>query len=130
MLMDLRSGIIKINDKLVIHPQYSFKEFQETPFYKGQDDERVIYIEEPQIIDGRKYLVDLTFDNKKIYSVSLCNIDVELTDWEDEPRRKEIHDKILIENGILNGCQYGWGNIVSEYDPKGGVSDINIYYLF
>ncbi len=130
MLMDLRSGIIKINNELVIHPQYSFKEFQETPFYKGQDDERVIYIEEPQIIDGRKYLVDLTFDNKKIYSVSLCNIDVELTDWEDEPKRKEIHDKILIENGILNGCQYGWGNIVSEYDPKGGVSDINIYYLF
>lgn len=130
MLMDLRSGTIKINDDLIIHPQYSFEDFQKTRFYKGQDDARVIYIEEPQIIDGRKYLVDLVFHSKKIYSVSLCNIDVELLGWEDEPKRKEIHDEILIENGILNGCQYGWGNIVSACDPKSGSSTIGIFYIF
>lgn len=27
MLMDLRSGTIKINNELVIHPQYSFEDF-------------------------------------------------------------------------------------------------------
>ena len=129
MLMDLRSGIIKINDKLVIHPQYSFKEFQETPFYKGQDDARMIILEETQIIDGRKYKIGLIFHNKKIYRVSLCNIDEKLVPWVDEPKLKLIHDKILIENGILNGCQYGWGNILSEYDRKSGTSRISIYYV-
>jgi len=129
MLMNLRNGIIKISDDLIIHPQYSFEDFQKTRFYEGQDDARVISIKEPQIIDGRKYLIDFIFHNGEIYSVFLCNIDEELPDWEDLPRQKEIHDKILIENGILNGCQYGWGNIVSERDPKSGSCTISIYYL-
>ncbi len=129
MLMDLRSGIIKINEKLVIHPQLSFEEFQETPFYNGQDDTRMIILEESQIIDGRKYKISLIFHNKKIYRVSLCNIDEKLVPWVEELKRKEIHDKILIENGILNGCQYGWGNILSDYDQKSGTSHISIYYV-
>ena len=82
MLMNLRNGIIKISDDLIIHPQYSFEDFQKTRFYEGQDDARVISIKEPQIIDGRKYLIDFIFHNGEIYSVFLCNIDEELPDWE------------------------------------------------
>ena len=44
MLMDLRSGIIKISDDLIIHPQYSFEDFQKTRFYKGQADNRKIIL--------------------------------------------------------------------------------------
>lgn len=128
MLMDLRSGRIRINDELVIHPQYSFEEFQKSSFYRGQDDIRVIHLEAAQIIDGRKYLVDLNFHNKKIYSVCLWNIDEEPDLCEDIEKEKEIHDRILIENGILNGCQYGWGDILSVCDRKGGGCHIGIYY--
>ena len=57
MLMDLRSGIIKISNDLIIHPQYSFEDFQKTRFYKGQDDNRKIILAEAQIIDGKKYKI-------------------------------------------------------------------------
>ena len=57
MLMDLRSGIIKISDDLIIHPQYSFEDFQKTRFYKDQDDNRKIILAEAQIIDGKKYKI-------------------------------------------------------------------------
>ena len=129
MLMDLRSGIIKISDDLIIHPQYSFEDFQKTRFYKGQDDNRKMVLAETQIIDGKKYKIGLIFHNRKIYCVSLCNIDENLAPWIEESKRKKIHDKILIENGILNGFQYGWGNILSEYDQRSGTSRISIYYV-
>ncbi len=57
MLMDLRSGIIKISNDLIIHPQYSFEDFQKTRFYKDQDDNRKIILAEAQIIDGKKYKI-------------------------------------------------------------------------
>ena len=55
--MDLRSGIIKISNDLIIHPQYSFEDFQKTRFYKDQDDNRKIILAEAQIIDGKKYKI-------------------------------------------------------------------------
>lgn len=77
---------------------------------------------------GESTLLILLFIIKKIYSVCLWNIDEESDLCEDIEKEKEIHDRILIENGILNGCQYGWGDILSECDRKGGGCHIGIYY--
>lgn len=45
-----------------------------------------------------------------------------------EPQRKLIHDKILVKYGIENGKGYPWGKVVSDYDARGNVSAITIYY--
>ena len=123
----MKDGIIKIADDLTIMPGYSFAQFKITRFYEQQDGDRIIYLDAPQTIAGRRYLVSLFFRNGIIYMVSLVCCDEEYSE-EDEPKRKELHDRILSEQGISQDCEYSWGKITSEYDKRGNVSSINIYY--
>lgn len=126
-MIDIKSGIIKINNNLEFYPSFNFNDFMKTPYFNGQDGIKMIYLNEKQIIDGKTYIIGFFFRNNTIYMVSLINCDNEIPENE-EQSRKMIHDEILKQYGIKSGEQYTWGRIESEYDFRSNVSSINIYY--
>ena len=126
-MIDLKKGIIKINDNLIFSPNFSYEDFKKTPYFNGQNNVRMIYLNEYQIIEGRKYMVSFFFKKDKIYMVSLVNCD-EIISEDNEKRRKKKHDNILSLEKIENGKEYSWGKIQSEDDARSNVSSINIYY--
>lgn len=127
-MLDIRNGLLKISDELTIFPGFSFEQFKHTRFYKNQDGVRIIYLDEQQIIDNKKYIVSLFFRNGKIYMVSLICCDKEFSE-KDEDKRKILHDNILNELGINQQMEYGWGKISSAYDARSNVSSIDIMYF-
>ncbi len=76
-MIDLQTGNIMIYPDLILHSNLTFLEFKKTSFYNNQNPNKIIYLVEPQIIDGKKYIVSLFFRDGKIYSFSLLNIDLE-----------------------------------------------------
>lgn len=127
-MLDISNGFFEISDELTIFPGFSFEQFKNTRFYKNQDGLRIIYLDEQQIIDNRKYIVSLFFRNGKIYMVSLICCDKEFSE-KDEDKRKLLHDDILNELGINQQMEYSWGNISSDYDARSNVSSIDIMYF-
>lgn len=126
-MLNTVNGELKINDELIVHPEYQFDEFKNTVYYDGQDGIKIIYLEKIQKIDTYHYFVNLFFKEKQLYSVSLINCDQNISE-SNEIDRKTIHDKILSENGIQNNVSYNWGKIISEYDPRSNISSIDIFY--
>ena len=59
--MDISKGIVEIDNELVVKPNFTFEQFKETKYYTNQDGIRIIYLDEPQIIKNRKYIVSLFF---------------------------------------------------------------------
>lgn len=125
--MDISNGIIKIDNELVVKPKFTFEQFKETKFYTNQDGIRIIYLEEPQIIKNRKYIVSLFFRDGKIYMLSLICCDEEYSE-KDESKRKDLHDVILQELGVFENSNFEWGEIKSIYDTRSNISSINIIY--
>lgn len=127
-MLDINNGFLPISDELTTFPGFSFEQFKHTRFYKNQDGLRIIYLDEQQIIDNRKYIVSLFFRNGKIYMVSLICCDKEFSE-KDENKRKILHDNILNELGIKQQMVYSWGKISSDYDTRSNVSSIDIMYF-
>ena len=127
-MLDISNVFFKISDELSIFPGFSFEQFKHTRFYKNQDGLRIIYLDEQQIIDNRKYIISLFFRDGKIYMVSLICCDKEFSE-KDEAKRKKLHDDILYELGINQQMGYSWGEISSDYDARSNVSSINIIYF-
>ena len=59
--MDISKGIVEIDNELVVKPNFTFEQFKETKYYTNQDGIRIIYLDEPQIIKNRKYIVFLEY---------------------------------------------------------------------
>ena len=110
-MIDNSNGYINISDELTIFPGFSFEQFKNTKFYDNQDDVRIIYLNEHQIINGRNYIVSLFFRDRKIYMVSLICCDKEFSE-QDEKKRKELHDTILNELGLNSHMKYNWGEVI------------------
>lgn len=127
-MLDISNGFFKISDGLMIFPGFSFEQFKHTRFYKNQDALRIIYLDEQQIIDNRKYIVSLFFRKGRIYMVSLICCDKEFSE-KDEDKRKILHDGILNELGVNQQMEYSWGKISSDYDARSNVSSIDIMYF-
>lgn len=125
--MDISNGTVKIDSSLVIEPTFTFEQFKETKFYDNQDGIRTIYLDEPQIIENRNYIVSLFFRNGKIYMLSLVCCDQDYSE-NDEYKRKDLHDIVLHELGIWKKSKFKWGEIESVYDARSNVSSINIIY--
>ncbi|MFZ2539579.1 MAG: hypothetical protein WAX04_11845 [Oscillospiraceae bacterium] len=121
------NGKIKINEKLVIDSEFTFKDFKRTCYYNNQNEERMIYLEGEQIIDNNKFYVRFFFRNNLIYSVLLMVADTSISE-ENEMQRKKIHDEILTNTNIVVGKEYVWGKVLSEYDGKSNCCDIIIIY--
>lgn len=126
-MINIHTGILKINSDLIFSPYYNFEDFKRTSYFKGQDGVRIIYLDEKQTINGRTYLVSFFFREGKIYVVSLVNCDQSISENE-EKTRKERHDEILFQEGIESGKEYNWGKIESNYDARSNVSSIDIFY--
>lgn len=127
-MLDLSNGFFKISEELTIFPSFLFEQFKHTRFYKNQDGMRIIYLDEQQIIDNKKYIVSLFFRDTKIYMVSLICCDEEFSE-NDEDKRKILHDNILNELGINQQMEYIWGKISSDYDARSNISSIDIVYF-
>ena len=126
--MDISKGIVEIDNELVVKPNFTFEQFKETKYYTNQDGIRIIYLDGPQIIKNRKYIVSLFFRDGKIYMLSLICCDEEYSE-KDESKRKDLHDVILKELGVLENSNFEWGEIKSIYDARSNISSINtIYY--
>ena len=126
-MIDLKNGRIIIAEDLHICPTYTFDEFKKSKYYVKQDGIRVIYLDGNQYICGRKYIVSLFFRNQKLYMLSLICCDNEYNAME-EQKRKNLHDEILKELGIINEKSFLWGKISSIYDARSNCSSINITY--
>ena len=125
--MDISKGIVEIDNELVVKPNFTFEQFKETKYYTNQDGIRIIYLDGPQIIKNRKYIVSLFFRDGKIYMLSLICCDEEYSE-KDESKRKDLHDLILKELGVLENSNFEWGEIKSIYDAQSNISSINIIY--
>lgn len=123
-----KDGIVTISNNMIIHPGYTFDEFKSTSFYSNQDSIEIIYLDGKQEINGKPYMVDLFFREKKLYNLSLLCCEIDFSP-KDEIKRKELHDKILAENNLLEKNYFDWGKILSEYDARGHESSINFYYI-
>ena len=124
--MNLKSGIIEVNDE-VISPGYNFTDFQKSSFFDGQDGIGIIKIKDIVQIENSNYVVSLFFRNKNLYIMSLVCVDIDIP-FSEEIKRKQLHDKILKEHGLNDKSVFEWGSIESVYDPKGNVSSVNIVY--
>jgi hypothetical protein len=127
-MIDISNGFVKISNELTVFPGYSFEQFKNTRFYNNQDGIKIIYLNEKQIINNRKYIVNLFFRSGKIYMVSLICCDIEFNE-RDEKKRKELHDATLMELGIDQYMKYNWGTISSDYDVRSNLSSINITFF-
>ena len=126
MKMDLKTGIIEINGEIIMSG-YTFEDFRNTKFYKGQDGIRIIRINDTVQIGKNKFIASFFFRNKVLYMISIICVDVEIP-FSEEINRKNIHDNILKNNGLAPESFFDRGNIKSVYDPKGNVCSINIIY--
>ena len=126
-MIDLKNGSLFIDGKREFGIGYTFSQFKRSKYFKNQDGIRLISLEEPHIINGRKYIIIFFFRDDIIYMISLINCDKQFSESE-EYKRKEVHDLILLEEGIDENRLYDWGKIASEYDAKGNISSINVYY--
>lgn len=123
--MDLFKGEITLGNE-TFRPGYSFDDFMHSSFYTGQDGIRIIKLG-IQEINSHKFVIRLFFRFGLLFSVSAICIDSCLT-AEDENKRKDLHDSILLEHGVRPGSSFWWGKIESNYDPKGNISSIDIVY--
>lgn len=127
-MIDISNGFVNISNELTIFPGFSFEQFKHTKFYDNQDGIKIIYLNEQQSINGRKYIVSLIFREGKIYMVSLICCDKQFSE-QDEEKRKELHDEILNDLGLNQHMEYNWGKISSDYDARSNLSSINIIYF-
>lgn len=98
MKIDLKTGIIEINGEIIM-PGYTFEDFRNTKFYKGQDGIRIIRINDTAQIGENKFIASFFFRNKILYMISIICVDVEIP-FSEEIKRKNIHDNILKNNGL------------------------------
>lgn len=124
---DWKEGIVKLSDYMTIHPGYTFKDFKHTKYYNNQDAAMIIHLEGVFLIDDMKYAVGLLFHSNKLYSLSLICVEADF-EPESEPKRKELHDSILLSKNLTDKNYFEWGSIISEYDQRGNISSISFYY--
>lgn len=124
--MDYRTGELTLHNEM-FHKGYTFKQFKKSALYSRQKVERVFTLEEKYKIDNWEFLVSLFFRQGILNMISLCCNSHEIS-FDDEQKRKELHDSILAEYGLSDDEEFVWGSVHSVYDRKSNVSSINIIY--
>lgn len=124
--MDYRTGEFTLHNE-IFHKGYTFKQFKKSVLYKVQDDVKMFALEGKYRLDNKNVYVSFFFRYGELYMISLCCEDSEIS-FEDEPKRKELHDSILSKYGLSDEEKFEWGSVRSVYDRKSNVSSINIIY--
>ena len=127
MCTDIRNGILRLSEDLILSPEYTFEDFKKTSFYKGQDGIRSIVLDDRYVIECHTFIVSLVFIDGRLDNVSLVCTDEEFS-WETEQDRKILHDRILKDWGLSEDNSFAWGSISSIFDAKSCVSSIVIRY--
>ena len=122
----MNKGVISFSDDLVITSGYTFEQFRNTRYYKGQNPERVFWLDEKFMFQGHSFMVGLFFRSGVIYMLSLLCCDMEFG-MEEEKKRKELHDEILQSWGIVQ-LEHEWGYIKSVYDARSNISSIDLVF--
>ena len=85
-------------------------------------------------IAGLDFYVVLYFYGQELEFIDMAHPAAQFgTSWDDwseekELKRKEVHDRWLIEQTGYASHVYEWGEIGSDYDPRSGGSSIIIRY--
>lgn len=124
--MDYRTGELTLHNE-IFHKGYTFKQFKKSSLYKLQDDVKMFALEGKYKIDNWIFYVSFFFKYGELYMISLCCEGSEIR-FEDEQKRKKLHDSILAEYGLSDDEEFVWGNVSSIYDRKSNISSINIIY--
>jgi hypothetical protein len=139
-MIDLKTGEIIINSDLILSPKLSLEEFKKTRYYTGQDEKMYMSIGGPHKINGRDFYISLYFKDSFLKEVSLAMDSPLIKEWNNEPKRKEIHDEYLRSKGIElkrtrdgeyykeDVAEFDWGEIASTFEAKGYTSSILIIY--
>ena len=122
----MNKGVISFSDDLVITSGYTFEQFRNTRYYKGQNPERVFWLDEKFTFQGHSFMVGLFFRSGVIYMLSLLCCDLEFG-MEEEKKRKELHDEILQSWGIVQP-EHEWGYTKSVYDARSNISSIDLVF--
>lgn len=99
-----------------------------------RNEPRCSFITPTLHLDGLPFTLSLYFYGQQLEAAELMYSGSELgsswADWslEKERKRKQIHDEWLTKVLGKWPCSFSWGEISSEYDPKGGYSSIFIRY--
>lgn len=127
-MININTGTINVNDKLVISKDYTFDDFKECLYFNNQNEEREIQLGGVGNASGNTVYVSLLFKNSLISRVMLMFDSPEIQSFKDEPKRKDIHDKYLSDIGLDTVNEFEWGTIKSDYDKKSTSSDIIIRF--
>ena len=125
-MINIKNGSIQLSDGTILDGSFSFGNFQTTKYYDNQDETRVITLSPTQKIGEEEFVITIRFKNGRLNYISLISTTLDFSE-KDEPLRKEHHDKIL-QNWHVDCGEYNWGRLESEYDKRGNISSINIYY--
>lgn len=128
MFINLKNGEIKFDDEYILNSKLSINEFKKSKYYENQNEDMIIDIDGLQRIDGILFYVSLIFEEGYLNKIFLTLKDKSINSFEDEPKRKILHDGLLKSMGIEEKGEFSWGRIISNYDRKGGGSDIIITY--
>lgn len=134
-MIDIKSGDIYINNSQIkLTSSLSEEQFMKTSLYSGGNTKPFYSVKHSVYIANKNFKIALYFLNNKLKEIRLYSEEIALgTSWLDFSEQKELetkkeHDKWL-ENVIGKGpFLYSWGEIISVFDKKGGVSSIIIKY--
>ena len=95
----MNKGVISFSDDLVITSGYTFEQFRNTRYYKGQNPERVFWLDEKFMFQGHSFMVGLFFRSGVIYMLSLLCCDLE---WRKKRRGKNFMTKSCSRGGLYS----------------------------
>ena len=124
--IDFKNGILILCNEM-FYDGYTFDLFEKSSFYNYQYPGRYFTIDGIHSINNHHYKVSFLFSEGILHIISLCCTDENIS-FENEIRRKSIHDSILLEYGLTDDEQFEWGSVKSVYDSKANVCSINIMY--
>lgn len=126
--MDYRNGKLILSNEAFGYG-YTYKQFRKSALYTGQNSIRAFTLNGTHKIDNRIFYVTFTFRQGYLYMISLCCEDSGIC-FEEEQKRKVLHDGILAEYGLFDYEHFEWGSISSVYDARSNTSSINIVFEY
>lgn len=127
-MINTKTGAITVNEKLVITREFTFNDFTKHSYFKNQNEEREIQLGGIGSALGYSVYVSIFFKNSLISKVMLMFDSPQIRSFEDEPKRKAIHEKYLKSIGLESVNEFEWGTVKSDFDKKSTSSDIIISY--
>lgn len=127
-MIDTKTGIITVNEKLVISKEFTFNDYKKCPYFNNENEEREIQLGGIGRAFGYSVYVSIFFKNSVISRIMLMFDSPEIRSFEDESKRKSIHEKYLKSIGLESVNEFEWGTVKSDFDKKSTSSDIIISY--